>query len=302
MVQHLLDRSGGGQTMHEYCSRELYQAFADQAETGASSFGTELARMVAACPYDCIVGNGYAAILPLFAAHYGRSLKLVHLRRGDRDACIASLVQNCELFPTAYGYYSSNPAATVKRMAAFHFGEMSRESWNRLSLADKCSWYYDKTHALVDEYRSLFDDCVEIETEALGDETTRRAIASLVASRDDVLPPRTHLNAASVDISHFRPEHRHRMHWLFGRLNVEEMAHDEVHALDYFLNKFIAWTGYQITDAPQLRPAKPAPAEQIAADLDRAHGIVANALRDIESLRQLLRERGEASRDDPTGP
>ena len=27
MVQHLLDRSGGGQAMHEYCCRELYQAF-----------------------------------------------------------------------------------------------------------------------------------------------------------------------------------------------------------------------------------------------------------------------------------
>ena len=106
--------------------------------------------MVAECPYDCVGGNGYAAILPLFAAHYGRGLRLVHLRRGDRDACIASLVQNCELFPTAYGYYSSSPAATVKRMAAFHFSEMSRGSWNRLSIADKFGWYYDKTHALVE--------------------------------------------------------------------------------------------------------------------------------------------------------
>jgi hypothetical protein len=293
MVRHLLDHSGGGQTMHEYCCREFYQAFAEEAETGASSYGAELARMVAACPYECIVGNGYAAILPLFAAHYGRSLKLVHLRRGNREACIASLMQNCELFPTAYGYYSSSPAATVKRMAAFHFGEMSRESWDRLPCVDKFGWYYDKTHALVDKHRSLFGECVEIETETLGEEATRRTLTSLVTNRDDILPPRTHLNAASIDISRFQPEHQHRMHWLLARLNVEEMAHDDVHALDYFLNKFIAWTGYQITDAPQLRPTKPAPPEQIAADLDRAHGIVTNGLRDIEALRQLLRKRGE---------
>ena len=51
------------------------------------------------------------------------------------------------------------------------------------------------------------------------------------------------------------------------------------------------------------RPAQPAPAEQIAADLDRAHlSIVANGCASIEALRQLLRERGEASRGDATGP
>jgi len=52
--------------------------------------------------------------------------------------------------------------------------------------------YYDKTHALVDEHRPLFDDCVEIETTGLDDdEATRRTIARVGVGRDDVLPPRT---------------------------------------------------------------------------------------------------------------
>ena len=101
--------------------------------------------MVADCPYDSIVGNGYAAILPLFAEHYGRDLKVVHLYRDDREACIESLITNCELFPTAYRYYSSSPEAEVKRMAAFHFGDMSRAVWDRLPLREKFGWYYDKS-------------------------------------------------------------------------------------------------------------------------------------------------------------
>jgi hypothetical protein len=299
MVQHVLDRAGAGQAMHEYCCREFYQAFCDGAETGAPAHDAALARMVAECPYECIVGNGYAAILPLFAARYGRGLKLVHLRRGDRAACIASLVQNCELFPTAYRHYSSSRVASVKRMAAFHFGEMSRAAWDRLPLAEKFGWYYDKTHALIERHAGLFDECVEIETESLDEDATRRVIARLVSGNDDLLPPRARLNAARIDISSFPPEHQHRMNWLMGRLNVEEIARDEVYALNYFLDKFIAWTGYQITDAPQLTPVRPAPDAKIEGDLDRALRVVREGLRELEALQRLMRERiGEtADRD-----
>jgi hypothetical protein len=296
MIQHLLDRSGGGQAMHEYCCREFYQAFCEWAETGDSSYDAALGRMVAACPYECIVGNGYAAVLPLFAARYGRGLTLVHLRRHDRKACIASLMQNCELFPTAYGNYSSSPAAVAKRMAAFHFGETSREAWDRLPLAEKFGWYYDKTHALIEHHAVLFDQCMKIETECLDEEETRQTIARLVTGREDAAPPRTRLNAARIDIASFPPEYQYRMAWLLGRLNLEEVARDEVYALDYFLDKFIAWTGYQITDAPQLAPARPAPVEKIEADLDRALRVVKSGLRALEALQQLLRARNDESR------
>jgi hypothetical protein len=34
-------------------------------------------------------------------------------------------------------------------MAAFHFDEMVLPQWNKLTLVEKLSCYYDKTHALV---------------------------------------------------------------------------------------------------------------------------------------------------------
>ncbi len=240
MIECVFAASGSGRTMHEYCCREFYQAFCDYRETGAAVCWADLQRMVSQCPYDVIVGNGYAAVLPLFAERYGRGLKLVHLYRADRAACIASLAKNCALFPTAYGYYSSSPEATVKRMTAFHFGEMTHSQWDRLATEEKFGWYYDKTHALVAEAKALFDNYTEIETETLDSPATRHVLANLVGGPDAVVPPKSHLNATMIDISAFPKEHQFKMNWLLGRLNIEEMAQDDLYAIEYFLEKFIA--------------------------------------------------------------
>jgi hypothetical protein len=291
MIQRVFGETGDRQSMHEYCCREIYQAFCDFNETGDGGYAEALKRMVADCPYDSIVGNGYAAILPLFAERYGRGLKVVHLHR-DRDTCIESLITNCQLFPTAYRYYSSSPEAEVKRMAAFHFGDMSRAEWDSLPLREKFGWYYDKTHALVRRHLALFDAHIEIATESLNDEATRRAIADFVDGGAAAPPPRTHLNASVIDISSFPKQHQIKMNWLMGRLNMEELAKDDVYALNYFLDKFVAWTGYQITDAPQLGGTAPASAAEIAADLERAGRIMNERLREIDALYKLVRERG----------
>jgi len=291
MIQSVFSKTGDQQSEHEYCGREIYRAFCDLSETGDSDYADALKRMVADCPYDSIVGNGYAAILPLFADYYGRDLRVVHLYR-DRDACIDSLITNCELFPAAYRYYSSSPEAKVKRMAAFHFGEMSRAAWDLLPIREKFGWYYDKTHALVRQHLALFDSHIEIATESLSDEATRRAIADFVAGGEAEPPPRTHLNASLIDISSFPKQHQVKMNWLMGRLNMEELAKDEVYALNYFLDKFVAWTGYQISDAPQLGGTAAASAPEIAADLERAGRIMNERLREIEALYKLIRDRG----------
>ena len=78
------------------------------------------------------------------------------------------------------------------------------------------------------------------------------------------------------------------MHWLMGRLNIEEIAADDVYALDYFLDKFIAWKGYQIAGSPDSGSA---PAAEITADLKRAAKLISDRLRNIEALHQLVRGR-----------
>jgi hypothetical protein len=294
MIEWLFRRAGDSSTvMHEYRSREFHQAFCDFAESSDARHLAEIRRIIDECPHDCIVGNGYATILPLFAERYGFDVKLVHVRRMDRDACIKDLVKNCELFPTAFGYYSSSAEAVVKRMAAFHFGETTREEWDRWSMEEKFGWYYDKTQALIDSQKNLFDEYVELHTERLNDEDTRRKIACLVLGRDDVVPPTTHLNAHSIDIGSYPNELRPKMQWLLGWLNPHELAHDDVYAIEYFLNKYAAWTGYQIRNSPQLDGMSTRSREEIATTLDRAHGVVLAAIKDIEGLKKILAERND---------
>jgi hypothetical protein len=291
MIEHVFAASGERRSMHEYCCRELNQAFCDLVESGDANAAGALDRMIADCPYECIVGHGYAPILPLFAKHYGRDLKVVHLCRADRDSCIGSLVKNAEMFPTGYRYYSPSPEAKAKRLAAFHFGEMSHAVWDGLTLQEKLAWYYDKTHALVRQHLALFDTSITVQTEHLNDVATRRSIADFVGGASSVLPPKTHLNATVIDMSSFAKEFRFKMNWLMRRLNIEEVATDDVYALEYFLDKFIAWTGYQITAAPQLDGTVAPPDAAITVNLERAAKILEDGLRNVDGLGKLVRNR-----------
>jgi hypothetical protein len=295
MIQRLYDRLGDGRrVMHEYQAREFYHAFSNFKETNDSRFLDEIRDMIDHCPYDCIVGNGYAAVLPQFAERWGATVTLVHIRRADRVAATASLKTDCELFPRAYGYYSSSPAAEVKRMAAFHFGEMARDQWDELSLDDKIGWYYDKTHALVASHRALFAATHAITTESINDESTRRLIARLVVGHDEIVPQPTWLNSHRFDITEIAADRRDKMQWLLGRLNLQQFAHDDTHGIEYFIEKFVAWTGYQITGAiNEISPHDVRTTDELRVTLEKAERIVRDGLSHIEGLTAMLdRDQG----------
>jgi hypothetical protein len=288
MIQSVFDRLGTGQrVMHEYEARQFYQAFCDYRETKDDRYQADIRSMIVNCPYECIVGNGYAAVLPYFLQACGTSLKLLHLRRSDRAACIASIKRNCELFPLAYRYYSTSSAAKFKRMAAFHFGEMTQQEWDRVSLDDKVGWYYDKTHSLIGDYRRGFLEYTEITTESINDEVSRRAISRLASGSDDIIAPPTQLNSHNF-IAGLPADRHNRMQWLFGRLNLNEVAADDVYAVDYFLEKFVAWTGYQIDGSIRdISPYDVKSMDQISEILGKAEKILLARLKDINALRAL---------------
>ena len=287
MIQSVFDRLDTGQrVMHEYEARKFYQAFCDFRETKDDRYEADIRSMIESCPYDCIVGNGYAAVLPQFL-QVNASLKILHLRRSDRSACIASIKKNCELFPLSFRYYSAGTAAKFKRMAAFHFGEMTQQEWDQLSLDAKIGWYYDKTHSLIREYRGGFSEYVEVTTESINDETSRRAISRLVSGSDDIVVQPTQLNSHTF-IAGLPADRRDRMQWLFGRLNLNEVAADDVYAVAYFLEKFVAWTGYQIDGSIRdISPNDVKSGDEIRAILTQAEKILRDRLKDIDALRAL---------------
>jgi hypothetical protein len=295
MMQEIVDRRGdGGRLAHEYGAREFYQAFCDFQETGEVRYADAIRRLIADCPFEYVIGNGYASVLPFFA-EFGRTEVLVHLHRENRDACIRSLVRNCELFPAAYGYYSDSPAVTHKRMAAFHFGDMTRQSWERSSLGAKFGWYYDKTHSLIEAARDHFPRYLEIATERIDDISTRRMLAELMGASASDAPAPAHLNAHSFHMWDFPRERRAKMQWLLGRLNFFRLATDDAYGVDYFLEKFVAWTGYQVNGRMrELSPDDIRTREQSLATLDRAERTLREHLRNVESLREAIRQAPSA--------
>ena len=298
MIEGLYDRRRGGMRSvhhgeadgrsaeHDYRARVFHGAFCGHRETGDARYLEAIRGMIARCPHECVVGSGYAGVLPLFAELSKGEMKLMHIRRGDRAACIESLVKDCLMFPAAYKYYAPAGQGRTKRMAAFHFGEMTREAWGALPIEAKFGWYYDKTHYLIAESKALFAEYVEVETEELDAAATRGTLARLAVGGDEVLPPRTHLNAHHFDIARLPRERQGKMQWLLGHLNLYDLAEDDVYGLQYFLEKFAAWTDDQMSGAVrEVSPPDVRSFEEIARTLKRANRVLVERLKEINDKR-----------------
>jgi hypothetical protein len=291
MIQDIFDRTDGRRVFHEYGAREFYNAFSEYRETGDERFTDEIVRLIRQCPFDCIVGNGYAAILPYFRELWGPQTRLIHIRRADRSACIASLVKNAELFPVANRYYATAAGATVKRLAGFHLAEMTREEWERTPLAAKFGWYYDKTHALIDQYKGLFAMSIEVSTETLSEEPTRRAIARLVTGSDEVVPAAARLHAYAFDIASVPQEYRDKAMWVWGQVNWDLLVKDDAYAIEYLLTKFLQWKERQVKGDPL--PGVQQSRAEITAALARTRRSLTAAIKDISALELCDGEGGD---------
>jgi hypothetical protein len=296
MVRELFEREGAGRTvMHEYACREFYDAFA-AAQAGEGR--DRIRELIESCPYDAIVGNGYAAVLPAFAEIWGGETVLVHVRRADRAACIRSLVENCTYFPSAYGNYSTSPAAETDRMAAFHFAEMSRPAWGALPLAEKLGWYYDKTHALIDAHAPRFAQVWSVETEQLNGAATRGRLAEILGLAALGPPQASHLNT-HVAMAHVPTESREKIQWLLRRFDVARAATDDLYPASFFLNALIAWTGYQLNDDVRLGAADHRTDAELADLLARARELLDEHRRyvDLLELQRTMNAEAAAGED-----
>ncbi|MGT2440286.1 hypothetical protein ACU4GH_36065 [Bradyrhizobium betae] len=248
IMQDVFDQREAGETaQHEWATSELNTLFCNWVETKDPTFEAQIRELILHCPSTCVTGNGYAAVLPIIAELLGDQVTLVHLRRRDRAACIASLVENAEVAPQNHCYYASSPIAASKRPAAFHFGEMSREQWLALSMHDKFGWYYDKTHGLIEKHKTLFARTLAVDTEDLDDESVRTALARVAGS--ERTPRAFHVNRF-VDLRHVPPVRRSYVQRLLGQLDVQKLARDDLYGIGAVLNEFIFHLAHFPDEAP----------------------------------------------------
>jgi hypothetical protein len=276
---------------HEYLSPDCYNAYALFKETGQVSHLDHLRVLIAECPYDAIVGNGYAPVLPLFREAFP-DISLIHLKRTDRDALIASHMQTSSMFPTAYRYYVSDEGS-VRRTAAFHEGELLRETWDSLPIKEKFGWYYDYTHRTVSAHASSFTKTMEIATESLSDPLVLAALARFVLGQDGEAPGTVHLNRLSyLAVTDFSEDARDYGHWLFSRLSVGDIETNPVYFSEYVTNKYITLIGYQITGfINQMAPAYAASPAEIGASLDQFEALLSIRLNEVKQLKAELHRK-----------
>lgn len=253
-----------GECAHEMHSRVLYELQCDLAERPEQAGTRQALRdTIAGFPCAAASGTGYAGVLPVFAELYP-DLRLIHLKRRDKAAFIASQIRNSGLYPETYVYYSTE-SGVMRRISAFHTGEASREQWQALPLSDKFAWFYDYTHRSVAAAYRLFPAVLQLDTEDLGRAETLRRLTSFVAGEAAEPPTPRRLNGhALIHIHDFPAEQRAFAQWLFGRLPSQALTENNTVVVDHVLNAAIAWLGYLQTGfAAQLDARYARPPEQV---------------------------------------
>ena len=105
---------------HEYEAGKFHDLFCELREKKCDNALKKIKNLISDCPYEVIVGNGYAAILEMFADQYP-NVRLIHLMRRDKQEFIKSFSKMARLNPDTNVYYScANGGA--RRVAAFHVG------------------------------------------------------------------------------------------------------------------------------------------------------------------------------------
>jgi hypothetical protein len=264
-INEILRSSGSsGECIHEMHSRDLYELQCDLVERPERTDTRQrIYQTIGGFPCLAASGNGYAGVLPIFAELYP-GLKLIHLRRRNKQAFIASQVRNSQLFPETYINYSTD-SGVMRRIAAFHTGEATRDQWLALSLGEKFDWLYEYTHRHVVSAYPLFPAVLQIDTEDLSSPETLRSLASFVSGDASNTPGPRRLNSHKlIDIFDFPNEQRPFAQWLLGRLNCQQIAEDNTVLVDHVLNSTIAWLGFLQTGvASQLNEHYSKPRDQV---------------------------------------
>ncbi|MGJ4947439.1 hypothetical protein [Bradyrhizobium sp. HKCCYLS20291] len=275
MMQDAFDhQDNGDRAVHEWGSSELNELFCQLQETNDRGIENQIRRIILDCPHACVVGNGYAAVLPIIAELVGDQITLVHLRRRDRAACIASLAENAVLAPENHVYYADSPNARRKRPTAFHFAEMSKQQWMELSLTDKFGWYYDKTHSLIENYTSLFPNTLAVDMEDLAADSVRAALARAAGSTE--APRAFHVNRF-VDLRHVPPDRRSFVQRLLGQLDFHKLGHDDLYGVREILNELI----YHLAHFPDQAPGA---LDELRWTLSETHRLLNQRLDDVREL------------------
>lgn len=238
---------------------ECFNLFAEYRETLNNGCLEQFKDLISRCPWSTIVGNGYGFFLPQIHQVFGSDIKLIHLKRRDRNACIDSLISNSHRFPEFHGYYSDDSTPVLKRTTAVHFEEMSQTEWESLSLREKFAWYYDKTHQCIESYRSLFKQTLLIYTEELNEKETHLELKNFVNSDFQFTSTAVQANAFHhfIDYEQLPEPYQRKIQGLFSGFDFSLISLKKDYCYRYFSDRFFSlleqWLSQEVFNHSQLQ-------------------------------------------------
>ena len=187
---------------------------------------------------EAIIGNGYELFLPLIKEIHGNEIILIHLKR-DKQSWLKSWKDNVKTFPDSHGNYSKSILPKIHRMAAYHFNECEIEEWRRWSLNRKASWYYDKTHYLVNKYKNDFKKYLFFETYQLSDPASSLEIIRSCSKRWCNKKISAHVNLSEIRYDKLSNHDRKICNRIYSQFDFIKFAKEPLLGELYFADKII---------------------------------------------------------------
>lgn len=238
---------------HEPDVFPIVNAYTRYLETGDDSHQGQIVDILSQWEIDVAVSGALDFCLDLIWKVFGSQLKVIHLKR-KKDAYVQSVIHSTLANTESHGnYLTTEETYRLYRPAAFHYGEMTKEEWTRLSLKDKYAWYYDKIHSMHDKGIKQFENSLSIKTEDLSKQETIAKIVRFIEPEWKRVPPPTHRNAMRlIDHQMFPLEYRKKLHNRFVGFDVEQFMRSDLYPVNYFFS-FINLEEALKTNDPELK-------------------------------------------------
>ena len=187
---------------------------------------------------EAIIGNGYELFLPLINEIHANKIILIHLKR-DKKSWLKSWKENVNTFPESHGNFSESTSPKIHRMAAHYFKEATREEWRKWTLDEKASWYYEKTHNIIESHRNTFKDYLCLETAQLSDPNATASITKVCNKKWHNKKFTAHVNISELKYDNLNNHDKIICNRIYSQFDFIRFAKDPLLGEIYFSDKII---------------------------------------------------------------
>ncbi len=188
---------------------------------------------------NCYVGASYSHILDEVLKIHKGNVKLIYLKRNQQD-WLKSFVKEVKKFPWSHGNYSSKKIKKIEyKIAAFHYDEMTKKKWEKLSLKKKSIWFYKKYLDLFNINKNKSSKHIIVNTENLSSQKTTQKITTFLNSNWKSVKNTYRVNLSKIDFEDFNNKDKVILSRFYNNFDFLNFAKNPLEAEKYISNKII---------------------------------------------------------------